>query len=613
MMSRAIERGLRRVRLLASCEVEDAPRFDAATKGWIVSLWLRIEQAGAFVGTRTKWCVLIDEMYPYGRIAFYPAVEGGLTSTFPHQDRNTFDGEHQGWRQGKLCLDTPFRGERCTTVVRDPVGDADERLRWHVERALAWLRAAAADQLLANGDPFEIPSRPHTEPKEWAEVRIVHDESEWGFGAWANRQGAMGEVELGAIPGIGNVVAIRAFIDDKGATIRTWGGRPLERSDDAVSASWWLWPRPIVVPPWLAPDSWGDLRKAGRSMGIDVDARLQRLAPTLRGRKADSILLLGYPMPQRVGSAPREVHWDAILLPRLSPAEGKPPNGFRSNSRGWWQRDRIESFADRKSLVCLRIENWGSDRLQARGRLQPTFRGANVAVIGVGALGSALAEQMVRAGLSNIALIDDDSVAAGNVCRHVATLADVGHTKVRTVARRLLQISPLVRVSEFEMGLPSAVDRMVDLLEPFDLVVDCSGSDDVLALLARGWWSIPRIFASFSLGFGAQRLFSFGVFGHRFPADRFENDAKPWLRDETSRWASSEELLEGPGCWSPLFPARCDDVLMAASGCVKELETMTDGRPREPRFRVFEKRETDEGFVSFSVVQKTEVEEPATP
>ena len=89
--------------------------------------------------------------------------------------------------------------------------------------------------------------------------------------------------------------------------------------------------------------------------------------------------------------------------------------------------------------------------------------------------------------------------------------------------------------------------------------------------------------------------------GHRFPQERFDTEVAPWLDDETARWAGSEELLEGAGCWSPLFPARQDDVVLAASICVKELETLTVQRYREPRFRVFEKQESDQGFLGFSL------------
>lgn len=598
---RAIERGLRSVRSLPSCEVENVPRFDATAKQWVVSMWLRIEHAGPFVGTRTKWCVLLDEAYPYGRIAFYPAAEGGLSSTFPHQDRNTANRGRRGWRSGKLCLDSPFRGERRPTNARDPIGDVDARLRWHVERALAWLEAAAAGRLLDPGDPFELPSRPHTGLKEWAKLRLVHDESAREFRSWSGRQGFVGTVDLGAVPGIEGVIGAGSFVDQTGTTVRSWMGRPLVALDETVSGVWWLWPQPIVVPPWQAPGSWGELRRAGRAMGLDVDSVLERLAPSLRGIKTRTILLLGYPIPTHAGSEPTEVHWDGVLLPQIPPAAGKPPRGFRPNARGWWQRDRRESFGDKVPLEYLRTENWSGDRLHARGRLPASLLDAHVVILGVGALGSNLAEQLVRAGLKKIALVDDDLVAAGNVCRHVATLDDVGDRKVRAVARRLLQISPLVQVSEFDAGISADRDAMVNMLDAYDVIVDCTASDEALSLLARGWWSIPRVFASFSLGFGANRLFSFGVTGHEFSQGQFAKEVAPWLRDETSTWAGSEELLEGAGCWSPLFPARHDDVVLAASICVKELEALTAQRSREPRFRVFEKRESAEGFTGFSL------------
>lgn len=600
MLPTAIERGLRRVRLLSACEVEGAPKFDASSKRWIVTMSLKIERSGEFVGTRTRWCVLVDGTYPYGAVAFYPATEAGLTVTFPHQERNHVDRERRGWRGGKLCLDSPFRGERRPTSARDPVGDAEARLRWHVERALDWLDAAARNQLLAVGDPFEVPFRPYTALTEWAQQRVVHDVTPARFSAWAGRQGTVGVARLGALSGIGNAIGVSSFEERNGTTIQAWAGRPLGAATEVLSGVWWLWPKPIVVQPWQCPGTWGELRRAGRAIGVDVDAVLERLAPSLRGREGRTILLLGYPIPARVGGPPTELHWDAALLPRLPAAAGKPPRGFRPNSRGWWQRDRHDAFGDAVSLEYLRTENWSAERLQARGQLSAPLREARVAILGVGALGSSLAEQLVRAGLASIALFDSDLVAAGNVCRHAATLADVGRSKVRTVAHRLLQISPAVQVTEAD-SLSGDQGAIVDALEPYDVIVDCTASDDALSLLAGGWWPIPRVFVSFSMGFAAKRLFSFGATGHEFPQRRFGLEVAPWLQDEAATWAGNEELLEGAGCWSPLFPARHDDVVMAAATCVKELETLTAHRPRDPRFRVFEKQESAEGFLGFSV------------
>ncbi|WP_437999683.1 ThiF family adenylyltransferase [Sorangium sp. So ce185] len=541
--------------------------------------------------------MLIDEIYPSGSIAFYPAAEGGLTSTFPHQERNAADRQRRGWRDGKLCLDAPFGGERRPTVVRDPIGDADARLRWHVERALHWLQRAADGQLLATGDPFELPALRHTTARAWLRQRVVHDDTSACFHAWRGREGTFGIARMGAFTDIGNAIGVARFERQQGAAVREWSGRELGKSD--VRGFWWLWPKPIVLPPWQAPSTWGELRRIAKAMGLDVDAMLRWLFPSLRGSKTSHVLLLGYPVPLRVGASPCEVHWDALLLPHLAEAAGKPPSGFRPNARGWWHRDRYGAFADNVPLEYLFTENWSSERLQARGRLPKAVRDLRVALVGVGALGSSLAEQLVRAGLNDIALVDDDLVEAGNVCRHVATLVDVGKSKVQVVAQQLRQISPAVRVAETNKDLRGSAQTIVDQLEPYDVIIDCTASDEVVALLSTAWWSIPRVFASFSMGYGGKRLFSFGVSGHAFPQQDFTARLRPWLEHEAATWAGGEEVLEGAGCWSPLFPARHDDVVMAAATCVKEVETLVAQKPHTPRFRVFSQSDSAEGFQGF--------------
>ena len=210
-----------------------------------------------------------------------------------------------------------------------------------------------------------------------------------------------------------------------------------------------------------------------------------------------------------------------------------------------------------------------------------------------------MCELLVRAGVKNIALVDEDVLESGNVNRHVATLVDVGKSKVSVVAQRLRQISPTVRVAEVNDKLPSGTQAIETLLDEYDIIIDCTSSDEVLATLARAWWSIPRTFASFSMGYGGKRLFSFGVSGNRFPQDDFAGRVRPWIDYEARAWADNDEVLEGVGCWHPLFPARYDDVVLAAAVCVKELESLVAKRSAEPRFRVFSQTSTDDGFQGF--------------
>lgn len=594
-----IQRGIRGLTAVAACTVTNSPILDAQIDRWVVRLTLTCETQSEFVATSTCWCLLLDDAYPFGRVSIYPAADGGMTATFPHQSLNTLgDNNRKAWREGLLCLDAPLGGERRVALIRDPVGDAEQRLRWHVERALEWLRRAANDELLAAGDPFELPHRPHTTMQGWQRLRVVHDENATSFAAWSGRTGCFGVARLGSLRDLANVFAVKSFEDQRGKVVRTWSGREVVElpRGRCLDGYWWLWPRPIVLPPWQAPATWRDLRRIGEAMDVELDPLLSWLAPKHRRSKFGSVLMLGYPVPRHVGEDACEVHWDALFLPSSSGASGQP-KGFRPNERRWWHL--TGSFANSTALKYIFADNWSGDRLQARGRLPPQLCDSSIAVCGVGALGAALSELLVRAGVKQIALFDDDTLESGNVCRHVSTLADVGQSKVSVVAQRLRQISPTIRVTEIFEKLPSDTKTLEARLDRYDIIIDCTSSDSVLATLHRAWWSIPRTFASFSLGFGGKRLFSFGVCSNRFPHGDFSNCVRPWLEHESKAWAASEEILEGPGCWSPLFPARDDDVVLAAAVCVKELETLSTKAPTDPRFRVFAQLLTDDGFQGF--------------
>jgi len=431
----ALELGLRGLRQVDRCEVVGTVEFDASAKCWMITLILAIDNAREFVPTQSSWKVFVDDSYPFGRVTFYPTAVGSITATFPHQERNSRGPTARAWRNGKLCLDAPFRDKRNMNVARDPFGEPEQRLRWYVQRALAWLDAAADGTLLTVGDPFEVPQRPLGQGGSPSNLRIVHDESPANFGAWEGRSG-YGTVKMGALPGLDSVLMVTAFFDQTGAGIREWGRRPVvESTQTEIDAFWWLWPGPVVLRPWQAPGTWGELRRAGRTLGVNVDAVLKSLAPKIRRRNDRAVLLIGYPIPEHVGSDPVEVNWDAILLPELVEG-GTPAAGFRPNEKGWWMRDRRGVLADRADIVHLRTENWSAARLQARGRLPESVRKAAVAVIGVGALGSIVAELLTRAGVTRLALIDHDILSAGNVCRHIATLADIGKEKVEIVAGR---------------------------------------------------------------------------------------------------------------------------------------------------------------------------------
>ena len=91
-------------------------------------------------------------------------------------------------------------------------------------------------------------------------------------------------------------------------------------------------------------------------------------------------------------------------------------------------------------------------------------------------------------------------------------------------------------------------------------------------LMSATYWSVQRRFISASFGYAAERLFLFRALGTRFPANDFFSAVEPWLVKERRVWTESEEVFEGAGCYSPLFPARADDVAAGAVAVVKFIE-----------------------------------------
>lgn len=528
---------------------------------WELPISIDAGTSSQFVAQVTPWIVKIDQTYPFGLIEVFPAV-GGLEATFQHQNPN-HEAKSGSCRTGKICLDSPYRNRAVARPGNDPVGDADERLAWHLSRAQEWVARAASGDLVRPGDPFEVPK---IEPAET--MTVVHDESSASLANWHPYVGQFGQVRFRSTAKSNVILASRFMANDRDRTLIRDSSLFRNNELTQVIGVWWLWAKPLAIAPWRAVSVWKELREFGVQEGIDVLGALEEISHAARD-KGRILLMIGYPIPMRVGEADQEIHWETI---RLRAFTTDPPKGFRANRKTWWDRDRRQIFGDKQPLTYTHTENWHPDRLQARGRLPQSVYSKNIVIIGCGALGSMLAELLIRGGLQGLKIIDGDVLAAGNLARHTLTLGSVGVRKAGALAARLRDISPSARVDAIEGHLTSDALRVRDLLDDADVVIDCTGSDEVPLLLEEPYWGIPRTFVSASFGYGARRLFMFRSGGSRFPAEMFRAMIAPWLQQERRVWSEAGERIEGPGCYSPLFPARVDDVMGGAVALVKFIE-----------------------------------------
>ena len=93
---------------------------------------------------------------------------------------------------------------------------------------------------------------------------------------------------------------------------------------------------------------------------------------------------------------------------------------------------------------------------------------SKVIVYGIGGVGSFVVEGLVRAGVENIVLVDNDVIAPSNLNRQIhATISNIGKLKVECMKERILSINPKVKVETYipqdiENGEETLIDNSID-------------------------------------------------------------------------------------------------------------------------------------------------------
>lgn len=104
----------------------------------------------------------------------------------------------------------------------------------------------------------------------------------------------------------------------------------------------------------------------------------------------------------------------------------------------------------------------------------------NVAIIGIGGVGSFALEALVRSGIKNITIFDGDIIDISNLNRQIiAHQENIGRSKVSEAINRCKLINPLENIVAFEEKIS---EDNVNKLDGFDYVIDAC--DDINAKIA---------------------------------------------------------------------------------------------------------------------------------
>jgi hypothetical protein len=184
---------------------------------------------------------------------------------------------------------------------------------------------------------------------------------------------------------------------------------------------------------------------------------------------------------------------------------------------------------------------------------------------------------------------------ATNCVRHTLSMRDVGRPKAAQLAQRLNLLTPFVRADSVAAEYPSLNADEWARVDASSLIVDCTGSDEMLAALSERRFPEEKWFWSISLGREAKRAYVFSCRGAAFPVNRFLAAAARWLAQDAAQHAGQPLAREGPGCWHPVFPASAENVSIMVAAALGHFADVMQGGVVAPRITLFEATSSRDG------------------
>lgn len=130
------------------------------------------------------------------------------------------------------------------------------------------------------------------------------------------------------------------------------------------------------------------------------------------------------------------------------------------------------------------------------------LRDRSVAIIGVGAIGSFVADGLARAGIGTLRLVDYDLLWPMNLVRHAAPPGTPAATKKTAALRENLERYPWVRVLEpdsHDDGMVWTIPALHALVSSADLTIDATGHGGLAEMASRVALDAGRPFVSAAL------------------------------------------------------------------------------------------------------------------
>lgn len=503
-----------------------------------------------------------DSMFPWSEVGVFT--------------ENYFGLPHQRLCDGKLCLE------------QEEVIDADQnKIEVVYQQALEWLDAAHNDLLAKVDEPYEFPDFEHGKPTRSKErCRLLYDEDGNGFEF-------IRHIEYAQRVGVAEI----AFSDKN---YREAYLQKLRVGDDEcrfANFNWFVAKRDGIIRyvPFVVfddidvvshrpPITWGELLDKIRKERGMAEKLLKDQWKEIKD--ATGFLLVGWLMPMKYGAQVSQLAWKLLSFTSREWERNQVKKGTHNcNERrlraGDWSNSEI--MDDGAYVAWCTANNISQSERLIRWRLAAQLRDKKICIAGCGALGSQVAEFLVRGGCNRIVLVDSECFEYGNLCRHTLTSSSVGGKKARMLAWRLKSIIPNDSIEAYECGLPGDGTKICqcarDAVKCCDVIIDCTGDINGGMWLSQLTGNNKPVRAVRAFMSGEAEFLSLCLTGRNKTLSRVEQSlsetmkqAPNWEGMDWDRYKAKDELMvRGAGCWSATFPGSWVNVSMFAGVVVNKI------------------------------------------
>lgn len=208
-----------------------------------------------------------------------------------------------------------------------------------------------------------------------------------------------------------------------------------------------------------------------------------------------------------------------------------------------------------------------------RGAMPEELANKKMLIMGIGAIGSIVAETLTRCGAKDITLYDIDNKEPGNVCRSVYPFYTGVTEKTLDLELLLTQISPHVDCSSLKSVIDLVVkgyaaeheDRtaLARLFDEFDVIFDCTTDNQLMGVMDATSTKAQVVnlsitnhaqdlICAFSPNVTETVLFVYGL---------LKRDAE-------------NDMYNPTGCWNPTFKASYNDIESKVQFAIKHIISM---------------------------------------